>query len=51
MMSIDKYFQKIQAGVGDVKLPGSGGLNIIELDERINSLKEEMKAYTERVMY
>ena len=30
---------------------GGGGINNLELDLMLNSLKEEMKAYAERVVY
>ncbi len=29
----------------------NSGPNIIELDQRLNSVKEEMKSYAERIVY
>eukprot|EP00347_Sterkiella_histriomuscorum_P013165 403365759 len=55
LMLIDKYFQKLQYGQGDEKakevVQGQSRSSGIDIDQRLNSLKEEMKAYSERVVY
>jgi len=38
-------------GTGEKIMLGGGGINNLELDLMLNSLKEEMKAYAERVVY
>ncbi len=39
------------AGTGEKITLGGGGINNLELDHMLNSLKEEMKAYAERIVY
>jgi biopolymer transport protein ExbB/TolQ len=48
--TIAKYIARLQNG--DEKLIiGGGSINNLELDIMLNSLKEELKAYTERVVF
>ncbi len=55
--TIAKTIAKIQsgtmtsAGTGEKITLGGGGINNLELDHMLNSLKEEMKAYAERIVY
>lgn len=49
-LSISAGLAKIQIGNGGMIVGGST-TNRLELDTIINSLREEMKAYTERVVY
>ncbi|CDW91573.1 UNKNOWN [Stylonychia lemnae] len=56
IMLIDKYFQKLQHGTGDEKSTTiiqniAGGVSLGDIDQRLNSVKEEMKSYAERVVY
>ena len=55
-MLIDKYFMKLSGGMGDEKAQTiiqniAGGASLGDIDQRLNSVKEEMKAYAERVVY
>lgn len=50
--TIGKYFVKLQNGGSLTGLVGSSSnINNLELDMLLNELKEEMKAYTERVVF
>jgi hypothetical protein len=53
---IAKYIAKLQTGTikggtGEKIMIGGGGISNLELDTIINTLKDEMKAYTERVVF
>lgn len=53
---IAKYIAKLQTGTatgssGDRLVLGGGGISNLELDLMVNTLKDEMKAYTERVVF
>jgi hypothetical protein len=39
------------AGTGERIMIGGGGISNLELDTIINTLKDEMKAYTERIVF
>jgi hypothetical protein len=53
---IAKYIAKLQTGTaissfGDKLVLGGGGISNLELDHMVNTLKDEMKAYAERVVF
>ncbi len=53
---IAKYIAKLQTGTatgssGGKIVLGGGGISNLELDHMVNTLKDEMKAYTERVVF
>ena len=53
---IAKYIAKLQTGTvtgssGDKLVLGGGGISNLELDHMVNTLKNEMKAYAERVVF
>jgi hypothetical protein len=53
---IAKYIAKLQTGTmtggtGEKISIGGGGISNLELDTLLNTLKDEMKAYTERVVF
>ena len=53
---IAKYIAKLQTGTatsssGGKIVLGGGGISNLELDHMVNTLKDEMKSYTERVVF
>ena len=53
---IAKYIAKLQTGTatgssGEKLVFGGVGISNLELDHIINTLKDEMKAYTERIVF
>lgn len=48
--SIAKYIARLQNG-GEKLMIGGGSINNLELDIMLNSLKDEVKSYAERVVF
>jgi len=47
--TIAKYIARLQNG-GERLIGGIGGMNNVELDIMLNSLKDEIKSYSERIV-
>jgi hypothetical protein len=50
--SISKCIAKLSAGgSGDKLVLGGSGINNLELDMMLNSLKDDLKSYAERIVF